>query len=64
MIRFARTSLLVAALLMVACGAMTTNRNYYLGTGADRCLASDSDCHLARECCSNWCVNGVCEYRQ
>jgi hypothetical protein len=63
MMRFARTSLFVVVLLSVACGWATTNRSSYLGTGPDRCLGSDSDCHLAHECCSNWCVNGVCEYR-
>jgi hypothetical protein len=63
MMRFARTSLLVVVVMSIACGWATTNRNAYLGTGPERCLESDSDCHAAKDCCSNWCVNGVCEYR-
>jgi len=63
MMRFARTSLLAATLLLVACGWSTTNRNVYLGTGPDRCLARGSDCHLSHECCTSWCVSGVCESR-
>jgi hypothetical protein len=57
------TIFVVATLLTVACGATTNNHHFYLGTGPDRCLDMDSDCQLAHECCSNWCVNNVCQYR-
>jgi len=59
--RFLRTSVVVATLLLIACGS--TNRNVYLGSGTDRCLDVDSDCRRAHDCCSDWCVNGECELR-
>jgi hypothetical protein len=58
-----RTSLIAAVLLPVACGWATTNRNVRMGSGPDACWESDSACHSDKACCSNWCVNGVCEYR-
>ena len=63
MIRLVRTACLAALSLLIACGAGPVNRTSYLGSGADRCLASNSDCRSSSECCTNWCVNGVCEYR-
>ncbi len=63
MMRLVRTACLAAVSLLIDCAAGPVNRTSYLGTGPNRCLASNSDCHASSQCCSNWCVNGVCEYR-
>ncbi len=53
----------IATALVTACGAASSTRNAKLGSGPDACWASGSTCHRDSECCTFWCVNGVCEYR-
>jgi hypothetical protein len=61
------TLLVLAVLLLVACGATGgtgAKRNYLLGSGPSVCWDVDSDCQRSSQCCSMWCVNGVCTQRE
>jgi hypothetical protein len=60
--RFARV-ILILMLLTAACG-FTDRRNAQLGPASDSCLATMTDCSRSHQCCSQWCVNGVCETRE
>ena len=53
--------IVVGIVLLSACGHVATAQ--YHTTGA-QCLAEDKSCDLNSDCCSKWCVNGVCEQRQ
>jgi hypothetical protein len=50
-------------LALVACAATNGTRDYKLGSGPDACWATESGCRRDNDCCSLWCVNGVCDTR-
>jgi hypothetical protein len=53
----------VATGVLAACGASNGNRDSKLGRGPDACWATESRCRRDNDCCSLWCVNGVCDTR-
>lgn len=49
------------ATLVIACGAEPIGE---VQTSGAQCIAREAACHRDSECCSSWCVNGVCERRE
>jgi hypothetical protein len=55
-------AIFTVAFVLVAC-LDTTHTSQTTTTGAT-CIYNENACRLSVECCSQWCVNNVCEMRQ
>jgi hypothetical protein len=55
---------LIAAVLIVSVGQAEGPRAVSPGSTSEQCLTVGADCVSDEQCCSQWCVNRVCETRE
>ena len=56
-----RAALFAGVVVVSACGAY--GKDPSAPGGPDACLWQGKDCKRSSDCCSEWCVNWVCEQK-
>jgi hypothetical protein len=68
MVRKTLVALAFATAVLSACASRqvgtTTTTSGVIERGAPACAHVESSCELDAECCSLWCVGGLCERRE